>query len=113
MKLWLAYGIAALFTLASVITGMVVILSSGVSYENVFSTVLRTARATELSVEIKSEDLNGASPLPGYLKKATVGVVGMDGEGLGSRKRKEGGSGDIRTDPSSKTGLLNGVQSLS
>ena len=106
-KLWLAYGIAAFFTLACVVIGIVVILSSSAYYDNAFSTVLRTTRATELSAEIKREDLNGASPLPGYLKRARVGAVGLSGHVLntGELKVSEGDVGGKH--PTSRTALLN------
>jgi hypothetical protein len=75
-KLWAAYGIAALFTIGSVIIGIFVVLANGASYSNVFSTVLRIARAAELSIKVQESDLEGKNPLPSYLAKATVVMSG-------------------------------------
>jgi hypothetical protein len=75
-KLWAAYGVAALFTIGSVIIGIHVILANGASYGNAFSTVLRIAQAAELSVEVQESDLDGKNPLPSYLAKATVTMSG-------------------------------------
>ena len=53
---------------------MATIIASGATYNNSFSTILRVARAAELSTEVKSQDLDGRSPLPAYLATATVSV---------------------------------------
>jgi hypothetical protein len=75
-KLWAAYGVAALLTIGSVIIGILMILANGASYSSAFSTVLRIARAAELSVEVQKSDLDGKNPLPSYLAKATVAMSG-------------------------------------
>ncbi|KAI9710459.1 MAG: hypothetical protein M1812_007427 [Candelaria pacifica] len=75
-KLWAAYGVAAVFTLGSVIIGILTILADGASYSNAFSTVLRVARAAELSIEVQESDLDGRDPLPTHLAKATVAISG-------------------------------------
>ncbi|KAF2658592.1 hypothetical protein K491DRAFT_755910 [Lophiostoma macrostomum CBS 122681] len=72
--LWAAYGAAAFCTLICVLIGMYTIIASGATYNNSFSTILRVARAAELSTEVKREDLDGKSPLPEYLAKATVSI---------------------------------------
>ncbi|KAI1388161.1 uncharacterized protein F4822DRAFT_236310 [Hypoxylon trugodes] len=73
-KLWAAYGAAALATLASVIIGLVAIVTSGVSYSNAVSTIMRIGWTTYLNVEVRETDLDGKNPLPNYLAKATVRV---------------------------------------
>lgn len=75
-KLWAAYGAAALCTLVCVLIGVVIIMASGATYNNSFSTILRVARAAELSTEVKKDDLDGKSPLPAYLAQATVSIEG-------------------------------------
>ncbi|TID19917.1 hypothetical protein E6O75_ATG07377 [Venturia nashicola] len=71
-KLWLAYGIAILFTLIAVIIGLYIIMSTGTSYSNTFSTIFRKARGAESDVVIHPGDHDGKYPLPEYLKKATI-----------------------------------------
>ena len=72
VKLWIAYGLAAFFTLLAVVIGMLAILVNSASYDNSFSTVLRTTRSANLDVEIEPQDLDGQSPLPSYLGKASI-----------------------------------------
>lgn len=71
-KLWLAYGIAILFTLIAVVIGLYIIMSTGTSYSNNFSTIFRKARGAESDVVIHPGDHDGKYPLPDYLKKATI-----------------------------------------
>ena len=90
-KLWIAYGLAALLTTGSVIIGILTIFANGASYSNEFSTVLRIARAAELSIEIQESDLGGENPLPSYLAKATVMISG--------RKDHQGWTSDAQKNP--------------
>lgn len=75
-KLWAAYGTAILVTLTSVILGIISILTSGASYSNDFSTIFLNSRNAELSVEVDDIDKSGKDPLPKYLQKATVAMIG-------------------------------------
>ncbi|USP72759.1 hypothetical protein yc1106_00033 [Curvularia clavata] len=75
-RLWAAYACAALVTLICVVTGIFTIFANGASYSSSFSTVFRFAKGTELSVEIKPEDLDGKSPLPEYLEKSQLQNTG-------------------------------------
>ncbi|KAK5125237.1 hypothetical protein LTR85_000913 [Meristemomyces frigidus] len=69
--LWLAYGLAILCTAIAVVLGFLAILSNGASYSNNFSTITRSARNAELSVEVEPDD-TGRDPLPRGLAKAIV-----------------------------------------
>lgn len=71
-KLWLAYGLEIFFTILAVGIGVSNILINGASYQNSFSSILRSSQDASLSVKIKEQDMNGKSPLPSYLAKATV-----------------------------------------
>ena len=73
-KLCLAYGLATLSAFISILIGSCAILTSGASYSNNFSTVLRIALAIELSVDVKESDMDGENPLPKYMASATVGM---------------------------------------
>jgi hypothetical protein len=72
--LWLAYGIAILFTLLAVAIGFYAIVANGASFTNDFSTIVRVTKSAELSVEIEEEDGAGKNPLPKYLEKARLGI---------------------------------------
>lgn len=74
--LWLAYGIAILFSMIGVIIGLCCISSTVASFSNDFSAVFRAARQATVSVEMKETDGDGRDPLPNYLKEATVGFGG-------------------------------------
>ncbi|KAK6386625.1 hypothetical protein LTR65_008824 [Meristemomyces frigidus] len=70
-QLWLAYGLAILCTAIAVVLGFCAILSNGASYSNNFSTIVRSARNAELSVDVKPDD-TGRDPLPRGLAQAVV-----------------------------------------
>jgi len=70
--LWLAYGIAILFSSISATVGIVAVYSNGLSYSNDFSTVLRVSRHADMTVEIHSSDIDGSDPLPRYLAKCNI-----------------------------------------
>jgi hypothetical protein len=70
-RLWIAYGLATLFTLAIAALGILAIILNRASYDDTFSTILRASRNAELSVEILPGAMSAESPLPSYLKKAT------------------------------------------
>ena len=69
--LWIAYGIAAGSSLFCVIFGAYAILRNGATYQNVFSTFLRTTRDQALQNLIDPSD-NGAEPLPKDLAEVNI-----------------------------------------
>ena len=71
-NLWLGYGIAILLTAAAVAQGLLAIFSSGASYSNNFSTVMRSSWNAKLSVDVSEVGDGCRDPLPDYLAKATV-----------------------------------------
>ncbi|KAH8816636.1 hypothetical protein F5884DRAFT_663758 [Xylogone sp. PMI_703] len=71
-KLWLAYGISILFSTTGVIIGLFAMLSNGASYNNNFSTILRTSKHANINTAINPVDATGREPLPKYLAKAAV-----------------------------------------
>lgn len=75
-KLWLAYGLAGLFSTAAVAMGLVALVSNQASYSNDFSTVVCVARNAEMSADVRKEDAEGRDPLPEYLAKATLSIRG-------------------------------------
>lgn len=66
-KLWIAYGIAILSTMIASLIGLIAIISSGASFSNNFSSVMRSAWNAELNVDVRLEDANSRDPLPEYL----------------------------------------------
>ncbi|KAK5674200.1 hypothetical protein LTS10_013037 [Elasticomyces elasticus] len=74
--LWIAYGLAILFSTLAVIVGLVFLVISGASYDTTLSTIVRVAKAAELTVELKDEEGAGCQPLPDKLAKARL-VVGL------------------------------------
>ena len=71
-KLWLAYGIAILLTAVAVAQGLLAIFSSGASYSNNFSTVMRSTWSAKLIVDASEVGDDCRDPLPDYLAKATL-----------------------------------------
>ncbi|KAK5681585.1 hypothetical protein LTS10_006118 [Elasticomyces elasticus] len=96
LKLWLAYGLAIAFAAISMFLGLACIHFNQASYSNSYSTLLRTSRGAELSVEISEKDAEGASPLPSSIAGATVK--------FSSRKR----TGERSAEGGSETILLKG-----
>jgi hypothetical protein len=52
--------------------GLLTIIRNEACYDGSFSTIYRYAKATRLGVDIGNVDLDGKSPLPGYLGKTQV-----------------------------------------
>ncbi|RFU27250.1 hypothetical protein B7463_g9088, partial [Scytalidium lignicola] len=71
-KLWVAYGISILLSMTGVIIGLSAMFSNGASYNNYFSTVLRTSKHAKINTAIHPVDATGREPLPKYLAKAGV-----------------------------------------
>lgn len=74
-RLWLAYGLALLFTSGAVALGVAALLSNGASYSNNFTTVLRATHQATMSVTMLEKDADPADPLPDYLAKAQITLV--------------------------------------
>lgn len=72
VTLWIAYGLAILFTLLAAVAGMAALIINGASYSDNFSTIVRISRTAELSVEVMDYDGSGHDPLPTYLKHARI-----------------------------------------
>ncbi|KAK3624645.1 hypothetical protein LTR56_020895 [Elasticomyces elasticus] len=70
--LWVAYTVAILFTLVSLVLGMISMVLNDGSYRNDFSTILRTTRTAIVSVEVDDADTDGRQPVPRHLAKARV-----------------------------------------
>jgi hypothetical protein len=74
-RLALAYAIAIGLTFIAVLVGMYIIISTGSSYSNRFSTILRMSRYEELDVLIEEQDRRGQDPLPKHIGKARFMAV--------------------------------------
>jgi hypothetical protein len=98
-KLWLAYGIALALSAATVVAGILAIISNSVTYSDRFSTILRTTRHAELAaattssagnfwtrksnavvqedvlVDVSATDSRGNDPLPDHLGRTRVAFV--------------------------------------
>jgi hypothetical protein len=73
--LWIAYGLAILFTAVTIVIGSITMYSNGVAYDASFSTVLRACRIQGKGVVPVQTDLDGddgGQPLPKSLAKATI-----------------------------------------
>ena len=77
-RLWLAYGAATLATLAMVAIGLTSLITTGTSYSNKFSTIIRGSRDETLDVLIGKEDRSGEDPLPPYISKIRF-AIGAEG----------------------------------
>jgi hypothetical protein len=81
-RLAMAYGIAIGSTLIAVLVGLYTIVTTGSSYTNKFSTIVRVSRSERLDVLIAPEDRLGQDPVPKHIAKAKFSV--SDGTGYGS-----------------------------
>ena len=75
--LWLAYGLAILFSVLSVAAGLYAIFVSGRSYSKHFSTIVRVARTADLSEDVLEHERSGEDPLPRRLKHARLDFGGV------------------------------------
>ena len=81
-NLWLAYGTAILSASICVLTGTRSLYKNGYSYNNTFSTVLRTTRGKDLDElvdRVEIMDARGANPLPEQISKARIVLKESDG----------------------------------
>ncbi|KAK3625747.1 hypothetical protein LTR56_020251 [Elasticomyces elasticus] len=72
--LWIAYGLAILFSTSAVIVGLVFLVVSGASYDTTFSTIIRVAKAAHLNADLLGDEGAGYQPLPQRLAKARLMV---------------------------------------
>lgn len=79
-KLWLAYGIAIGVTLLNVLVGLWVMVQTGASFTDNFSTVVRVAKNAAIEEDMQESHLPGKDPLPKRLAKAEIRL--REGEGL-------------------------------
>jgi hypothetical protein len=73
-KLWIAYGIAIIFTAIAALLGLIAVAASGASYSSSsnFSSTFRLATGALLSATVRDQDLDGRDPLPAHLVKAKM-----------------------------------------
>jgi len=83
-RLWIAYGLAILFTAIAVIIGLLAMVLNGVAYSNHFSTVLRTTRFANIDPKVLPDDGDGKDPMPNRLARA---VVSFSTDGREMRRR--------------------------
>ena len=81
LKLWIAYGLAILFTATASVIGLFAMDANGASYSHNFSSIFRAARGAKISVELKDEDTLGNDPLPSYLSAANVWLASHRSQG--------------------------------
>ncbi|KAK5727108.1 hypothetical protein LTR15_003000 [Elasticomyces elasticus] len=72
--LWVAYGLAILFTVLSLVIGIISIALNQGSFRNDFSTVLRTTKTAALSIDVLESETDGRQPVPRHLAKARIRV---------------------------------------
>lgn len=72
LELWLAYGLAIGSSTLACLIGYIALVGNGAAFSNDFSTILRTTKHAELTVELKDGDTAGHDPLPKYLANAKV-----------------------------------------
>ncbi|KAK0253541.1 hypothetical protein LTS09_011400 [Friedmanniomyces endolithicus] len=110
LKLWLAYGLAIAFAAVAVLVGLAYMYIDEASYSNSFSTIMRTSRGAELSIDIAHEDASGANPLPSEMAGATVrfqnGKAG--GEGSSEQWRDDQSPVEEQMKSSAQDALLEG-----
>jgi hypothetical protein len=96
-RLALAYGIAIFSTLIAVLVGLYTITTTGSSYTNKFSTIVRVSRSERLAVLIAPENRFGQDPVPTHIARAKFSIsdgteltVGMLSEAMKLRSRSPG-----------------------
>ena len=72
ITLWVAYGLAILFTLVALMLGMVSLALNKGSFKNDFSTVLRNTRMVAMTEELHHDEVDGRQPVPKRLAGARV-----------------------------------------
>jgi hypothetical protein len=90
-NLVVAYTVAGLFSLFSVLIGMRALLANGVSHSSVFSAIIRTTRNPTIDAITYGQTL-GAKPLDKNLTKTKLrfGVLAFEGERPHAGSRESG-----------------------
>lgn len=91
-RLALSYSAVLLLALVAMIIGLYTIFSTGQSYSNNFSTILRVAQNENLAALIEERDRKGQDPLPKHIAKARFGIETV-GDGVQLRRRVGRGVG--------------------
>lgn len=85
-RLAISYSVVLLLALVAMFVGLYTIFSTGQSYSNNFSTILRVAQNEDLAALIEERDRKGQDPLPSHIAKARFGVSAV-GDGVELRRR--------------------------
>ncbi|CAK1366675.1 hypothetical protein CB0940_10068 [Cercospora beticola] len=85
-RLAISYSVVLLLALVAMFVGLYTIFSTGQSYSNNFSTILRVAQNENLAALIEERDRKGQDPLPSHIAKAKFGVEAA-GERVELRRR--------------------------
>jgi hypothetical protein len=96
-RLALAYGIAITSTFCAILVGCYTLVSTGFSYSNKFSTIVRVSQSEKLDVLIAPGNRRGQHPLTEHIAKTTFSIangteytVGMLSEATKLRSRSPG-----------------------
>lgn len=79
-RLWISYVVPLLCASTAVALGLHTIFTSGASYSNQFSTVLRVARHSQFDHEVDLNDEIGRDPLPKHLARSRLTMASMNGD---------------------------------
>ncbi|KAF2729849.1 hypothetical protein EJ04DRAFT_58628 [Polyplosphaeria fusca] len=71
-RLWIAYGIAIALTAIAVLHGLILMFSSGASYSDSVSTIMRSAWIAELDIDRADHEQGFQDPLPKSLAVAKI-----------------------------------------
>ncbi|GIZ48251.1 hypothetical protein CKM354_001131900 [Cercospora kikuchii] len=85
-RLAISYSVVLLLALVAMLIGLYTIFSTGQSYSNNFSTILRVAQNEDLAALIEERDRKGQDPLPSHIAKARFGVEAV-GDRVELRRR--------------------------
>lgn len=103
--LWVAYGLAILFTVVALGLGLTSMVRSNASFANNFSTVVVTSRTAPMTDEVRQSEGDGRQPLSKRLAEARMMI------GVSERRREESTSAwNYEREPASETSLLPPIQ---
>ncbi|KAI9667817.1 MAG: hypothetical protein M1821_000636 [Bathelium mastoideum] len=71
-NLWLAYGLAAGFSIIATIVGFVLLFINGESFSNCCSAIVRITRSSQIAEAMNAEDISGADPLSKHFAKTKL-----------------------------------------
>lgn len=94
--LYIAYGLAFLFSVVCVVIGLGALRDNGLSYSHTFSAVMRATQRSDFDALVTSAEATGADPLPRKIGEAKVRydsrVTGGAGNGFRLWDAQGGGS---------------------